>query len=438
MAGPWEKYGGGVPTEAGPWTKHATASPKQEPPVVERGMLLPISKDAEGNVSFDSDSGLLGALKRVVMLPGEAMKGEIDPNSPEAIGRAAEFALTFSPINPAMRAGELAIPGVRNSLARADIDPPTAAALKAEAKTGFKAMRDSGVDYRAKAVEELARKIKGELETEGLIGEVAPKTHGVLDRLTSAPEGSVANISGLAAARKSFRQARKDFNNPSDQEAAAQAVGGLDEFISNPGAESVLSGSADEAAKLLRDANANWAASKRTGYLGGLETSAQRRAAAANSGQNLGNAIRQKAASALEKPRDVAGFNAAEKRAIEGVVQGDRVTNVTRSLSNMLGGGGGLGATAASTAGAVGGYMASGSPALTVAGAMLPLVGVGLRASSNRMTENALEEAIRLTAKRSPLYEKMIREAPLEAVLPSKTVNALRALILGTQQPNKQ
>lgn len=71
----------------------------------QSGAILPISRDAQGNVSFDSNAGLLGAVKRSVMLPGEVMAGNVDPLSEEGIGRAAEFAGVFTPGTPAAGTG---------------------------------------------------------------------------------------------------------------------------------------------------------------------------------------------------------------------------------------------------------------------------------------------------------------------------------------------
>lgn len=68
--------------------------------------ILPASKDAQGNVSFDSNAGLLGMAKRAFMLPGDAMAGNVDPTSEEGIGRAVEFAGVFSPMSPAAGTGK--------------------------------------------------------------------------------------------------------------------------------------------------------------------------------------------------------------------------------------------------------------------------------------------------------------------------------------------
>ncbi|MEW9616016.1 hypothetical protein AB3G45_19565 [Shinella sp. S4-D37] len=118
MAGPWEKYKKQTPairveeeiTEvpAGkPWLKYQMreqVEPEVEAEPVEQGMLLPISKDADGNTRFDSDAGLLGALKRSFMLPGEVMDGKVDPLSPEGVERAFEFSSTLTPAGAAQRA----------------------------------------------------------------------------------------------------------------------------------------------------------------------------------------------------------------------------------------------------------------------------------------------------------------------------------------------
>ena len=70
-------------------------APAPQPDQSYQGKILPISRDAQGNVSFDSDAGILGAVKRAVTLPGDVMAGKVDPTSEEGIGRAAEFAGVF-------------------------------------------------------------------------------------------------------------------------------------------------------------------------------------------------------------------------------------------------------------------------------------------------------------------------------------------------------
>lgn len=59
------------------------------------GSLLPFSVYEDGSKHFDSDAGIFGAVKRSFMLPGEVMKGDVDPLSDEGLGRSLEFTGTF-------------------------------------------------------------------------------------------------------------------------------------------------------------------------------------------------------------------------------------------------------------------------------------------------------------------------------------------------------
>lgn len=70
------------------------------------GGILPFSIDEQGNKSFDSDAGILGSIKRAVMLPGEVMAGEVDPMSQEGLGRSLEAASVFLPMSPAAGTGK--------------------------------------------------------------------------------------------------------------------------------------------------------------------------------------------------------------------------------------------------------------------------------------------------------------------------------------------
>jgi len=96
------------PAEAKPVEKPVLAPmgvPVQEenplPPTPEplkktyEGSILPFSTFADGSRHFDSDAGIMGAVKRAIMLPGEAMEGKVDPLSEEGLGRSLEFAGTF-------------------------------------------------------------------------------------------------------------------------------------------------------------------------------------------------------------------------------------------------------------------------------------------------------------------------------------------------------
>jgi hypothetical protein len=366
------------------------------------GGFLPFSKDAEGNVSFDSNAGVVGAVKRSVMLPGDVMTGKVPMYgedgriSDEVINRAGEAGMTLSPGSAGSR-GVLNIPKGTQA--------PSAEALKEGAKKGFNAVRDSGVTYKSDSVAQFTGLLQQKLEQDGVIAELAPKTFSILNQLRSPPEGSVAGIQGLIAARRALGRAGKDFTNPTEQFAAKQLQDGLDQFILDADPKSVVSGPASLAARVQDEATQNYAAAKRSERLTGAGESAELRAAASNSGQNIDNAIRQRAAGIFLDPKKAAGYSAEELAAIKQVAEGTAGRNALRFVGNLLGGGGGLGAAMTGLGGAGAGSLVS--PTAAVIGAGAPLVGIASRALANRSTRKALSAADELTRSRSPMAERM-------------------------------
>lgn len=446
MAGPWEKYQSAAPQAAdaqGPWVKYAQApvqvQPDAAPKGAYQGTILPFSRDEKGNVSFDSDAGLLGTVKRAFTLPGDVYTGKepvTGPDgsvTPEIIGRSLEFASTFSPSTPALKNGSGIVPGEKTYLEKDMPKPPTADALYAAADDSFKAMRETGVDYKSDAVKTVAEAIKRKLESEGFDAEVAGSTHRTLDKLASPPEGSVANIKGLHSARKTFGKVAQNFNAPADQSAASQAIRGLDEFIGAGSEASLVAGTpaevAAQAAAALKAGNGNFAAASRSDAITGIERAADLRAAAANSGANTGNAIRQRIVSALLKPKETSGYSPEEIAALEQIARGTPIQNATRWAGNAFGGGGGLGQMVAGGLGAATGAAAAGAPGAAAGAAIATGAGMGSKALSNYLTTRALGKADEMIRSRSPLYEQMVEDAPLQAIRQAKTERLVRALL---------
>lgn len=393
------------------------------------GAIVPFSREAGGEPKFDSNAGLLGAITRAFNLPSEVLQGKIDPNSDEAIGRAVEFATVASPVNPAVRIGERAIPGATQALRREQPPVPSAEALKDASSAGYNAVRDAGVDYKSDAVRTVAEALQRNLEGDGILGELAPKTFKILDRLTNPPEGSVAPIAGIEAARRSFGNAAKDFSNPTEQLAAKRAVQGLDEFIERADPSAVVSGSAEKVASALRDARGNYAASKRSDTLTGIGDAAELRAAAANSGQNLDNSTRQRLVSLLLDKKRSAGFSAAEREAIEQVARGSGTANFLRGTGNMLGGGGGLGSMVSGSIGGALGSAVGGVPGAAIGATLLPSMGAGMKKVAAALTQRGLSGADEMTRMRSPLYDQAIENAPMVAESAEGRAALLRALL---------
>lgn len=414
-----------------------TAPPNLPPPGARQepysGTLLPFTKDEEGNVRFDSNAGLFGVVKRAVGLPGEVYRGEIDPLSDEGIGRAVEFAATATPVNPALRVGERVIPGVVRNMEREAVPTPTVDELKAASRAGYNAVRDSGVEFTSPSVTRMAGQTRVALENDGFLPNLAPKTFDILGRLETAPDASIMSIAGLDAARKSLKNARLDFANAPERAAARQVIEAIDGFIQNPPAASVLAGSPAEASATLRAARGNHAAAKRSETLTGVRDSAELRAAAANSGQNLDNATRQRLASLVLSPKASAGFSASEREAIEAIARGSAGTNAARYLGNLLGGGGGLGMAITGVAGSATGAAAGGVPGAALGALLGPAVGAIAKNVAARGTRKGLLDLDVSTRGRSPLLQDRIAAAPIRGEIDPAT--DLLARLLGLSAP---
>jgi hypothetical protein len=338
-------------------------------------------------------------------------------NDPSVAGRSLEAASISTGVNPAVRAGDMAIPGVANALRKAtpaDVAPPTAAMLKKTGGNQFDQLRDLNVDYNSQAVADHAATVQTELQRQGFGPRVAEKTNGVLNDLQAVPNGpSVANIRDIHAARQNLGKIAQGAD-PQDAAAASAAIKRIDDFLRNPGPKGVVAGPASEVSPLLDSANGNYAAGSRSNTLNAIEGGAELRAAAANSGQNLGNTLRGKAATLADPahPERMSGFSAYEKRAIEAVAKGSRSANTLRFVGNLLGGGGGLGAGfVGSVGGAVGGAL-GGVPGAAVGAAVPPAIGMALKAGERTLTRKAFRAADEMVRRRSPLYEQMLREHP--------------------------
>jgi len=398
------------------------------------GGILPFSIDEQGNRRFDANAGIFGAFKRAFTLPGEVYQGQIDPLSREGIERAMQAAPFYSPINPAIRSGGRAIPGTGGAARKTTPKPPTAEALKDAAEAGYKEAREMGVEFSSKAVGRMASQTKIALEEEGFLAELAPKSFRILKRLEQPPKHSIARLAGLDAARKALRKAAQDFTNPTEQAVASRIIARLDEFTEKPSASAVVAGPAAAAGKIQATARANYAAAKRSETVTQIAEDAIDAAKATNSGRNIGNTVRRSTAQFLKKPKKTAGYSVEEIAKLRKVAHGTFMRNRLRETSNMMAGGGGWGGTTLGMGGAALGGLAGGAPG-AVAGASIPFIGQALRAGSNKLTLNALKAADELIRMRSPLYERMAQQAPMQAASPEARAAALRLFLLTQSQP---
>jgi hypothetical protein len=390
------------------------------------GTILPLSRDAQGNISFDSNAGLVGMVKHALggaesalTLPGDVYQGNVSMvgpdghTNPEVIRRSADLAALTSPVSPRTALSATATKAVI----------PTQEALETAASAGYDKARGLGVEISPQSVAQMGGKIGASLEEKGINGELAPKTFSILNKVTNPPADSVATISNLETIRRSLGHAAGDFTNPTEQLAAKTAQRHLDDYLASIPAQDVVRGPAAEASQILGDARGNYAAAKRSSQITDAYDAADLSSAAANSGQNLGNATRQRIKSILLNDKKTSGYSDAELAQMEKLVRGTKLGNASRYVGNLLGGGGGLGSVASAAVGA---------GAAGPIGATAPAVGYALKklsdASVNRQAR-ILSEMIR---NRSPLSQTT--NATVTQQIPLSKQAIVRALLLGQQQ----
>ena len=363
--------------------------------------VLPVSEDERGNPHFDSNAGIFGRIKRAVTMPGDVLQGKVDPMSDEGIARTMDLAGIATPTSVAAKAMR---PGL--------VKTPTKDELRAAGSAGFDKARDMGVDYSSNSIADFASALQRQMEADGILAHDAPKTTALLNHLQSPPPDSVVPMSAMMSLRKSLGRKMRDFNNPTEQEAAGRAQSSLDDFMANPSPGSVVSGPGQEASVVFKDARANYAAGKRAKTLDDVDYRGDLNAATANSGMNVDNAIRQQAKSLLLSPKKLAGFSKDEVAALENVARGDTTRNTLRKVGNILGGGGGMASMVGGlTGGAAGAYF--GSPTVgALLGAGVPASGMAAKSAANALAERSMSNVNNMVRQRSPLYNQRLQQTP--------------------------
>lgn len=270
---------------------------------------------------------------------------------------------------------------------------PTIDAVKAAAAAGYESPAVKTLAIKSQPVTDMIGDVSRSLNAQGFDDNVAPKTFGILKKAAAAPEGSFATADNLLSLRRTLGKAAASVD-PAERQAAKTAIGAVDSFLENVPSSGVLSGDASAASDAVKTANANYSAAKHAELIDQKAVRAELRAAAANSGQNVANTIRQRMADVLINPKERRGFSAQELALMEKIVRGTRAQNTLRGAGNLLGGGGGLGAVV--TAG-VGGF-ATGGP-----GALAPVVGFMFKRLGNALTLRQVEQLSEMIRNRSPL-----------------------------------
>ncbi|MDB5606722.1 MAG: hypothetical protein JWP25_3622 [Bradyrhizobium sp.] len=332
-------------------------------------------------------------------IPGAAPFGSADSSG----DRIADLATLGTPMSPAARVG-VGWAGVTKSKAA---PAPTQEALESAATAGYDKARNLGVEIHPDAISALGDKIGSHLNEIGIDGELAPKTFSILKRLTNPPEASVVTVPNLETLRRSFGHAAGDFSNPTEQLAAKRAQGHLADYLASIPDQDVIRGPASEVSGIIKDANANYAAAKRSEQISDALKKAELQTAATHSGRNLDNKTRQSFVRLLTDDKTGAGFTQSELDATESIIKGSKPADLMRSAGNFLGGGGGLGMLHGSSIGAAGGAAVAGPLGAAIGATTVPALGYALKKGADASTMNKVEAFQQMVRNRSPLADSM-------------------------------
>ncbi len=346
------------------------------------------SKAAEIAGSLVTPVGRAGAVKTGLTVGTITGAGNSEGDLPQRAADAAVGGATGAALGGAISGVAKLVGGKGPSPA------PSIGDLKEAAKKLYNSDAVKGLEVNPEAVKNMATGIRARLDDIGFDENIATKAHGILKKLDDVPPEAVA-VTGqnLRSLQKTLGKAAGSID-PQEKAAATVALAELNKFLENIPAAAVIKGSADDFTSAVRTANANYSAAKAAEGIDAKVIQAETRAAAANSGRNVANTVRQRMADVVLKPKQQRGLTDDEVAMADQIARGTKTENALRTVGNILGGGGGLGTLASG---------AAGGAAFGPAGMALPALGFVLRSIGNKMTLKQAEKLSETIRSRAPL-----------------------------------
>ena len=238
-------------------------------------------------------------------------------------------------------AAGLALPGIgmtRMPAAAAQRAVPTTEAIKDAATAAYHAPEVAALKIRPEALSMFGQEVSHSLLRDGFDPLLAPKTHGLLEKATSVPDGTPFVTSDNVQTLRRMLGKAAGTADKTERAAALIAQRKLDDFMAALPENAVMQGDARAAASTLQEARANYAAASRSERLQDALIRADRQASRAGVGGNLENATRQRITEMLNSPAKRRGFSKQEVEALEGYVKGNFTRNILRTATKILGG----------------------------------------------------------------------------------------------------
>jgi hypothetical protein len=381
---------------------HQPSSADIEGTLSRLGLLHKAQNDAEQHLEYISSFLPAAAAGPEGLVSNVVKRGVLPGVASDALGTVGDA------VDPSLGvvgrvAGALVSPGAPKA------PLPRTEDLRAAADQGYTAARQMQVAVDPAHTSGWAGGTAVQLTRDGMTDKLAPQTHAVLQELRATPQNGAVSLDNLETVRRTLGKIAGTYSNPTDAEAATRALNGLDDMVSGLQPHNVLSGNAQDAAKAWATARANYAAMKRAEAVSNLAYNAQLNTDAAVR-QDIGNATRQQFKKLLTSDKTGRGFNDAELAQAERIVRGTPSGNTLRTISNALGGGGGLAQGLAMAAGGYAGSQGGGAEG-AVGGALVPLVlGALARRGANTSVLRQVGKLDEMVRARSPLAQEMANQ----------------------------
>lgn len=356
-------------------------------------------------------------------------------NSEGDLAQRGSDALTGGALSAGLGA---AVSGVGRAIAgKAPSAAPSIGELKAAASKGYNSAAVRELEVDPKSMAEAATAIRLKLDADGFPDVLAARAHGVLKMMENVPAGASLTGRNLHSIQKTLGKAAGSVD-PQEKAAATMALREFNEFLENVPAASVIKGSADDFMNTMREANSNYSRAMQAGNIDQKVIQAETRAAAANSGMNVANTIRQRMADVKLNPKQNRGMHPEDVAAAGQIAEGTTGGNLVRKLGNMAGGGGGMGTLVSGAIGMGAAGAATQDPSSSFMGLALPAFGLAMRGMGNRMTLKQAEKLSEAIRNRAPLasastkFEERVAQFHAERNAKTASAAALAARNLAT------
>lgn len=274
---------------------------------------------------------------------------------------------------------------------------PTADEIATETRNLYNTQSARQAEYRPQAAGQLADDIQNRLRQARISEKQAPQVYDAVDGLRNPMFGANHRIQDFDETRRLLNQLAGSVTDPVQAGAAQRAIRSIDAFTLRPPNGAALDDVvARQAGRDLAQARSSAAAGFRSERLMHAMERATNTAGATHSGGNLQNELQKAARTILNNPKQLRGFNQAERDALQQIARGTVAGSVVRRIAKVLGGGGGLGQLASGSAGAAM-FGPVGAVAMPAAGMLANRIGSG-------MAQRQFNQLDALVRSRAPSY----------------------------------